>query len=218
MRMPVMDGLAATRAIRARERERGIALIPIVALTANASLQDMENSRDAGCNAHLSKPISKSELLSSIEKYRRQMKPMDTPLVGSVEPIRIEMDPDLEDIVPGYLAARREELPRMIALLAVSDFTNLAILGHNLKGTGTSYGFPDLTRIGIALEGSAKRPDRAALSTELAELKEYLSRVELFAEVHHPGSQSCTREGSHMLAGRHLPDASAHMGTILGEA
>jgi PAS domain S-box-containing protein len=218
MRMPVMDGLAATRAIRARERERGIALIPIVALTANASLQDMENSRDAGCNAHLSKPISKSELLSSIEKYRRQMKPMDTPLVGSVEPIRIEMDPDLEDIVPGYLAARREELPRMIALLAVSDFTNLAILGHNLKGTGTSYGFPDLTRIGIALEGSAKRPDRAALSTELAELKEYLSRVELFAEVHHPGSQSCTREGSHMLAGRHLPDASAHMGSILGEA
>ena len=69
--MPVMDGLAATRAIRVLERESGAAPIPIVALTADASLQDIERSANAGCNAHLSKPISKVEVLCAIEKFRR---------------------------------------------------------------------------------------------------------------------------------------------------
>ena len=71
VQMPVMDGLAATRAIRALERQRGIPPMPILALTANVSLQDMERSHNAGCDAHLTKPISKSELVGGIEKYLR---------------------------------------------------------------------------------------------------------------------------------------------------
>jgi HPt (histidine-containing phosphotransfer) domain-containing protein len=146
-------------------------------------LQDIERSRDAGCNAHLSKPISKLELLGAIEKYRRQLKPAETVQSESLESILIEMPPGLEEIVPGYLAARREELPRMTGLLAVSDFKSLAVLGHNLKGTGAPYGFPELTRIGAALEDSAKQTDPGALSTQLAELKHYLGQVELMAKV-----------------------------------
>jgi CheY-like chemotaxis protein len=65
MQMPVMDGLTATRAIRAIERERRAAAIPIIALTANARPQDVELSGNAGCNHHLSKPISKHNLLSA---------------------------------------------------------------------------------------------------------------------------------------------------------
>ena len=49
----------------------------------------------------------------------------------------------------------------MAALLAASDFKSLAVLGHNLKGSGVSYGFSDLTRIGAALEQSAKQTVRA---------------------------------------------------------
>jgi len=72
VQMPEMDGLTATRTIRALEREQAAPSIPIVALTAGAGLQDIERSRDAGCNAHLSKPMSKQELLSVIEKHRRR--------------------------------------------------------------------------------------------------------------------------------------------------
>jgi two-component system, sensor histidine kinase and response regulator len=72
MQMPVMDGLTATRAIRELERERGAPSISIVALTADAGFEDIERSAKAGCNAHLTKPISKLALLSAIEKYRRQ--------------------------------------------------------------------------------------------------------------------------------------------------
>jgi two-component system sensor histidine kinase/response regulator len=67
--MPGMDGLEATRAIRAIEFKRGTPSIPIIALTANASLKDIQRSGDAGCNTHLSKPISKRQLLSAIEQY-----------------------------------------------------------------------------------------------------------------------------------------------------
>jgi CheY-like chemotaxis protein len=57
IQMPVMDGLTATRAIRSIERARGSEPTPIVALTANAGPQDVERSRQAGCNSHLSEVV-----------------------------------------------------------------------------------------------------------------------------------------------------------------
>jgi hypothetical protein len=51
-------------------------------------------------------------------EYRTRIKPSETPAIESLQPIMIETLPGLEEIVPGYLAARREELPGMIALLA----------------------------------------------------------------------------------------------------
>ena len=56
VRMPVMDGLQATSNIRRWDKEDA-RTIPIVAMTANAFDEDVEKSRAAGMNAHLSKPI-----------------------------------------------------------------------------------------------------------------------------------------------------------------
>jgi PAS domain S-box-containing protein len=182
VRMPKKDGLAATRAIRALERERGAAPTPIIALTANASSRDIEMSADAGCNAHLSKPISKIELLSAIEKFRRQTKPAQTAQSDCPESIRIEMPVGLEDIVPGYLASRRKEVSEMIKLLAASDFERLSVLSHNLKGTAGGYGFPDLIRVGSALEQSANQMDRGALRIHMTDLGNYLDRVQLITK------------------------------------
>jgi len=68
--MPGMDGLTATRAIRAREREQNRHPIFIVALTADALPRHIEASYSAGCDAHLSKPISRLQLLEMIEGVR----------------------------------------------------------------------------------------------------------------------------------------------------
>ena len=56
VRMPVMDGLEATRAIRSSGK-RSAGAIPIIAMTANAMLEDKETSLEAGMNAHLAKPL-----------------------------------------------------------------------------------------------------------------------------------------------------------------
>jgi signal transduction histidine kinase len=75
-RMPVMDGLTATRAIRTIEQERGGVSVPVIALTANASVEDMAVSREAGCTLHLSKPFSRHELIGVIEKSVGHSMPM----------------------------------------------------------------------------------------------------------------------------------------------
>ena len=64
MRMPEMDGLEATRAIRASGREDAES-IPIIALTANAFDEDVQRSMQAGLNAHLSKPVEPDALFDT---------------------------------------------------------------------------------------------------------------------------------------------------------
>lgn len=65
MRMPVMDGLEATKRIRAMDRPDA-KKIPIIAMTANAYIADMEISREAGMNAHISKPINLKRMYETI--------------------------------------------------------------------------------------------------------------------------------------------------------
>ncbi len=66
MRMPVMDGLEASRAIRASGRGDA-GKIPIIALTANAFDEDVQRSMQAGLNAHLSKPVEPEVLFAALE-------------------------------------------------------------------------------------------------------------------------------------------------------
>ena len=63
--MPGIDGLEATRQIRALEREDA-ATTPIIAVSANAFAEDRRLSREAGMNAHLSKPVSSRELVEAL--------------------------------------------------------------------------------------------------------------------------------------------------------
>lgn len=69
MRMPVMDGYQATRAIRAWEAEQGRSATPIIAFTASAREEDERKSLEAGCTAHLAKPIRKTALLDALAAY-----------------------------------------------------------------------------------------------------------------------------------------------------
>ena len=68
--MPNMDGHQATKTIRALGIERSDAVtIPIIALSANAFIDDIQESLDAGMNDHISKPINMEELINTITKY-----------------------------------------------------------------------------------------------------------------------------------------------------
>ena len=63
--MPVMDGLSATRNIRALERQDA-KTIPILAMTANVFQEDVEKCMEAGMNAHLSKPLDLEKMIQTI--------------------------------------------------------------------------------------------------------------------------------------------------------
>lgn len=69
VQMPVMDGLTATSRIREFEEQHGRARTPILAVTANALAEDLDRSHKAGFDSHLSKPISKQDLIEAIQRW-----------------------------------------------------------------------------------------------------------------------------------------------------
>ena len=69
VQMPVMDGLEATQRIRSGENPLG-RVIPILAMTANAFLEDMQKSREAGMDEHLSKPVDIAALEQTVKRFR----------------------------------------------------------------------------------------------------------------------------------------------------
>ena len=68
VRMPVMDGLTATRNIR-KLKKKGSGTVPIIAMTANAFEEDVEQSLSSGMNAHLAKPIEPRVLFAAIKRF-----------------------------------------------------------------------------------------------------------------------------------------------------
>ena len=70
VRMPVMDGLAAAKSIRALPRIDA-ATVPMIAMTADAYDEDIRRTAEAGMDAHLTKPVSQDKLLQTLEKYKK---------------------------------------------------------------------------------------------------------------------------------------------------
>lgn len=68
IQMPVLNGLQATRAIRALEREDAKS-VPIIAMTANAFVEDVQNSLEAGMDAHISKPLDMEKVFATMERF-----------------------------------------------------------------------------------------------------------------------------------------------------
>ncbi|MBF0454550.1 MAG: response regulator [Magnetococcales bacterium] len=70
VQMPIMDGYEATRTIRAWEAKRGRKPVPVIALTAHAFAENERQTMEAGCSEHLTKPITKPQLLAAIGRYQ----------------------------------------------------------------------------------------------------------------------------------------------------
>ena len=69
IQMPIMDGYTATREIRRWEKDNGREPVPIIALTAYALEEEVQKALDAGCSAHIAKPVKKNTLLENILHY-----------------------------------------------------------------------------------------------------------------------------------------------------
>ncbi len=93
--------------------------------------------------------------------------------------IIIRADRDLEDLIPGFLDNRRQDIATIKNLLVSGDFDAIARLGHDMKGSGKGYGFDDITRLGMHIEQYAKEKNTAGIGKQLRALGGYLDRVEV---------------------------------------
>ena len=151
--MPVMNGYTATKNIRAWETERSGRRVPILALTAYAMEGESASGREAGC--HL--------------KTR--------------EPILIVAPEGIAELIPGYLRNRHTDLVSIGAALERNDFGAIEVVGHQMKGSGTGYGFLAISDIGRNLELAAKGQGAEAVRAQISALADYLNRVEIAPRV-----------------------------------
>ena len=79
------------------------------------------------------------------------------------------------DRIAGYRAAfldkRRAELEIMRDALANGNFALIKGIGHNCKGTGKGYGFPEISRLGLVIERAAKAEDREQLAATIGDFE-----------------------------------------------
>jgi HPt (histidine-containing phosphotransfer) domain-containing protein len=93
------------------------------------------------------------------------------------ERILVKVDPDLEELIPGFLENRGKDLTKLHAAMDRNDLPAIQSIGHSLKGVGGGYGFMRLSEIGAEMEVAAKAGNAAALPELINALADYLSRV-----------------------------------------
>lgn len=95
------------------------------------------------------------------------------------EKIRVRVDVDLKELIPGYLENREKDLLVFRQALEKDDFNSIATLGHSMKGSGGGYGFDDLSSIGRAIEKAAKSKDKESVRKSIIDLTDFLKKLEI---------------------------------------
>ena len=93
--------------------------------------------------------------------------------------IIVHADPDLADLIPGYLANRKMDIAAIREALDKNDLDTVRIHGHSMKGSGGGYGFQTITDIGKMLEKNAQEGLNDGIRVQIEGLEEYLRQIEV---------------------------------------
>ena len=96
--------------------------------------------------------------------------------------ILVRVDPELEAAIPEFLEGRRQDLISLREAFERGDFETIQRLGHRMRGSGSGYGFDTITQIGECLEQAGRSNAPHEIPRWLAELADYLERVEIVRE------------------------------------
>lgn len=176
VQMPILDGLEATRRIRADWR---FAHLPIVAMTAHAMNGDRERCLAAGMNAYIAKPVDHRHLLRLVEQYMDQpLFPLqDKPLAArpgvASDPRLIDADPALlGQMMQLFLQLAPERLRKLQAASESGDLAALRIDAQKLQSAAQS-----IMAIGVA--ETAARLERAAEAADTESARSSLEAMEI---------------------------------------
>jgi CheY-like chemotaxis protein len=170
MHMPVMDGLEATRAIRAMERTGDVRL-PIVAMTANVLEEAREACRAAGMDDFLPKPFIRAQLMAGLKRWlpvvssavRAEvvtLRPAGTPGrrldADRLANLHATMAEDLPELIEVFLQSAEELIGALRAAASVGDAQAVHRAAHTLKSSASNAGASELSRLARRLEAQAK--------------------------------------------------------------
>jgi PAS domain S-box-containing protein len=174
--MPVLDGYAATRALRAQEFEAGAPRVPIVALTAHATAGEREKCLVAGMDDYLSKPVTRERLAEALARWLgdpgdnsasahenchgRDEESLSPPVSLWDNKIALAALYDDEELLKEMIALFIGETPSHIAALRAAqercDLSGLADAAHALKGMAGHFCAQPLKTLAAGLETNAR--------------------------------------------------------------
>ncbi|MBF0459936.1 MAG: PAS domain S-box protein [Magnetococcales bacterium] len=215
VQMPVMDGLAAARAIRRLPNRQSL---PIIAITASAMMQDVEACLTAGMNDHIAKPIDVEWLLAKLVQWTCPVDPLATSLVHPDPPDQQEPGesaplhyPPGIDLAAGlarcegdaHIYARllasfdrtfQDAATRIRASMLQHDVTAILQLAHKLKGSAATIGAMELAEMCSTLETAWHQGDEATASALLDPLAISLDAVLAMGRNHLQQTQAKTNQ------------------------
>ena len=196
IQMPNMDGLEASRRIRAMEESQGRRHTPIMAVTANVMPEDRSACEAAGMDDFISKPVRKQILLEAVDHWLQPdeaANPEPAPDVASAPEAAPTAPPDDEppfdlsvlhrlaqdvgeDVIPILLEGFEEDLHRqpeeLQGLADSGDLETLTRAVHTIKGSAATFGAKRLSEAAMAVETVGREGDldgaRALLPALLA--------------------------------------------------
>ena len=207
VQMPVMDGLAATRALREMPQVRNL---PIIAMTANAMKADLDACLAAGMNDHVTKPIERKALLQTLRRWLpARVKSSTTPpqnptargttdaprlegidVAGSLERLGLEFE-SFRRMLVKFADGRDATFGPLRAAVASGDCDAVARHAHAIAGASGNLGADDLRNAAKALERAGRDGERdlAALHRDLeARAAIVFDSIDRLAKVFEPAS------------------------------
>ncbi|MBB4867702.1 PAS domain S-box-containing protein [Pseudomonas nitritireducens] len=177
VQMPGMDGLEATRRIRAIEQQRGTAAVPIIALTASVLDRDRQNALDAGMNGFASKPLELNGLLDEIARLlgtapvvlgEKNAAPAALATLDWTVGARLWGGPlPMARAVVRFLDEQEGSLVSLEQAVDSGDRVAITALAHRLRGAAANLALPRLAGAIGALEGAADHGTAEQLGSAL---------------------------------------------------
>lgn len=188
--MPVMNGLEATKTIRALEKENNQPPTPLIVLSAHAFGEQRKKCYESGCDDLLVKPVRKKDFLLSIAKLTTQQElqvtsPELTPPADVFSDFDAEsgntvhIDSIFEELFPDFIDYFHESLENMNRATANEDYNELFRLGHGLKGSASNYELYDLGNIFLKIEKAAEEKKMETIIFNLKKAKDYIDTVKV---------------------------------------
>ncbi len=184
--LPDMTGFDAARAIREEEKESGRRRTPIIALTAHALQEYREQAFEADMDDYLTKPVRPQALLNAVRQWAgprasghsgAKPKVATEPEGPQEAAVHVVVGADIAELVPNYLANVRQQIAELEGRLEAGSLEAAALIGQNMKATGSSYGFKKVTEAGGQIEQAARQGDVDKARELTRDLQEWLKRL-----------------------------------------